>query len=80
MIFKNLSKLSPISIHRNNQKVSVQSYSDVSSDPVNSVACRRRRGCNNIDIDIDIDICIDNGSDYHVKVIIIKFNKWTQQP
>ncbi|EGG23757.1 hypothetical protein DFA_05892 [Cavenderia fasciculata] len=64
MIFKNLSKLSPISNHGTNQNVTVQSYSDVSSDSVNSIACRRHRGCcggNNIDIDIDIDICIDNG-------------------
>ncbi|EGG16345.1 hypothetical protein DFA_09376 [Cavenderia fasciculata] len=65
MIFKNLSKLSPISNHGTNQNVTNQSYSDVSSDSVNSVACRRRRGCcgggNNIDIDIDIDFCIDNG-------------------
>ncbi|EGG18518.1 hypothetical protein DFA_04012 [Cavenderia fasciculata] len=64
MIFKNLSKLSPITNHGANQNVTVQSYSDVSSDSVNSIACRRRRGCcgaNNIDIDIDIDICIDNG-------------------
>ncbi|EGG24051.1 hypothetical protein DFA_06189 [Cavenderia fasciculata] len=61
---ENLSKLSPISNHGANQNVTVQSYSDVSSDSVNSIACRRRRGCcgrgNNIDTDIDIDICIDN--------------------
>ncbi|EGG24155.1 hypothetical protein DFA_06301 [Cavenderia fasciculata] len=61
---ENLSKLSSISNHGINQNVTNQSYSDVSSDSVNSVVCRGiSRGCCGsrgwgTNIDIDIDVCI----------------------